>query len=179
MCAKQVTLDALGAELRATEKRMRQHVMGALREAAEVLVTDVVHRMGQVKPFPPINTGTLRANWKVMPIADGFRVENPTTYAAHMELGTRPFTPPIAPLRVWAARKLREPLAVAVTLNARGKSPRGKRRPAGAQRVERLAWAARASIARRGIRGRGFWRATVARVAEVVEAALARRLGSS
>lgn len=78
-----------------------------------------------------VHTGAFKRGWTV---ADGPTVRNDTPYAAVLEHGRRPNRPgpPIAPIREWVRLKL------------------GKTGPEG----ERIAWAIRNSIHRKGSRPR-------------------------
>ena len=46
--------------------------------------------IGGVKPYPPVNTGEYRRNWKVRNITDGVLLFNPTKQAGVIENGRRP-----------------------------------------------------------------------------------------
>lgn len=170
MCAKAVSAEGLGTELRLIHRQVNQAAIDGMRTAAQRLRSDVVLEMGEVRPWAPIDTGTLRGAWATTNLPDGAAVENPTPYAAVMEYGARPFTPPLGPLREWAKRKMR------------GKTqpmPRGFQgplrrltQPLREELAERLALRTQWKISRYGIKGRGFWRATLKKAPKIVESSI-------
>lgn len=177
MPAKVLTIDGLPAEMRAVGQQLGRAAVKALRAAAVDIQREAILQVQAVKPFVPVNNGEMLRGFErgVRYTPDGAIVENTVPHAAHMEYGTRPFTPPIKPLRLWAARKLKIPLSVAVDMN-RGFLVKGQQGPRRqfkrsdeTRAIDALAFGARRSIQRVGIRGRGFWRATMAKAPEIID----------
>lgn len=54
----------------------------------------------------PVDRGSLRVSYKVEEIRGGYRVLTRNKYAAAIEYGTPPFTPPLQPLKSWGRRVL-------------------------------------------------------------------------
>lgn len=171
MPGKSVRLEDLDRELRQVDGMIREALVMGLRTSAHRLHAEVVKQMGEVKPWTPVDTGTLRGAWQVTPLSDGAAVENPTPYAAIMEYGTRPFMPPIGPLREWARRKMRGK-TVPMRKGERGPARRIGSKSEREQLAESLATRAQWSIFRYGIRGRGFWRATLTKAPKIVESSI-------
>jgi hypothetical protein len=84
---------------------LHQAAVTASRKAAERLRGMVVEEISENKPFPVVDRGTMRQSVGVVNMPNGGYVTMGAPYSGLMEGGTRPFTPPIAPLIAWATRK--------------------------------------------------------------------------
>ena len=84
---------------------LHQAAVTASRKAAERLRGMVVDEISENKPFPVVDRGTMRQSVGVVNMPNGGYVTMGAPYSGLMEGGTRPFTPPIAPLIAWATRK--------------------------------------------------------------------------
>jgi len=135
-------------------KVMGQAGVVALRATAHRFHALVVENIRSAEPRPAVDTGELLRSEKVTHRPDGAVVENTAPHAAVMEHGARPFTPPMAPLLAWAARK------------SRGSTRPGKKRENAAKLLARRAWVA---IRRRGIEGRHFHEKALKHVPRVLE----------
>jgi hypothetical protein len=86
----------------------------ASRRAAERLKGYVVEEISENEPYPVVDRGIMRNSVGVIYLKTGAFVTMGAPYAAMMEGGTRPFTPPIEPLIAWATRKgATDPVAMA------------------------------------------------------------------
>lgn len=165
-------LDKLAREVPAGAQR-------ALMKAAHRARNEVVAQIDASQPRPPVDTGQMRRSWIVRPNRDwlganGAILENTVEHTVFMEEGIRPTMVPIAPLMEWAIRKTRGK-AGASTIMPIAKN--GRRRKGGkrAQRVRdarALAFGAQRSIARRGIKGRFFFKRASAKFMGFVEEAV-------
>jgi len=57
----------------------------------------------------PVDTGLYAQSWDFSETESGILLGNHAPYAAIIEDGARPFTPPIGPLLAWAKRVLKDP----------------------------------------------------------------------
>ncbi len=102
-------------------KRVTKSIGGAtvkgLRTAAHVAKARAVQSIREVPSFnsdvqfAPIDFGAaggMLGSYTVENVSDGAVLENQAPHAAIQEFGTRPFTPPMAPLKAWAERKVRK-----------------------------------------------------------------------
>lgn len=140
----------------------------AMLKAAYLAHAEVIREIGEVDPFPPVDTGAGRAAFVVRPIPGGAALENEMEHMVWMEEGTRPHWPPYAPIRAWAERKLR---GGGGGLKKGYKGPRRPRRSKAEKdrQVERLTRGTMASIAKRGTKPRHFWKRASAKFPEIVE----------
>lgn len=107
-------------------------IVRGLRSSALRGQSIVVGQIQEAKPFPAVNTSQLLQSVKSGHLPDGAELHVDAPHAPMIERGTRPFYPPIGPLRVWAARKfglgdaeaLSVARAVAATIAKRGIKPR-------------------------------------------------------
>ena len=76
------------------EKKKKAVLEGLLRSIPDLVAAS------------PVDTGLYASSWDVKPLNDGAVIGNYAPYASEIEYGTRPYTPPIAPLLAWAKRKL-------------------------------------------------------------------------
>lgn len=137
--------------------------------AAQMGKTEVIEQIDNTRPHAPVDTGTMRNGYQVRRLAIGAELVNPEPTAAFMEFGTRPHTPPLDALRLWASRKLRG-------MGKPGAGRQGPRKRLGRgereRAIEALARAAQRSIAKRGIKARGFHARASKRFAEFIHKAL-------
>jgi hypothetical protein len=80
------------------------------------------------------NTGMYLRAWKSVPVPDGLRIYNASRYAGVIEFGRKPgsLRPPLAPLALWAQRKLgltkveakSAAWGIAMSIKKRGLKPR-------------------------------------------------------
>lgn len=118
-------VQALGGDLNTSAVK-------AFREAAEQLEIEVVSQISNASPFPAVDTGYMRQSVTKHNLPNGASVSVDAPYSAAMEFGTRPFTPPLGPLKEWAMRKfgVDESQAYAIakgaqkTISERGIAPR-------------------------------------------------------
>lgn len=112
-------------------QRKGEQIVSDLRGAPflDAMRTATLLVQRDAKRLAPVDTGLLRAS-----ITPEIRTQDRTvqgvvgsnvTYAAAMELGSRPHMPPLAALEVWAARHGTTAMAVARGIAARGTAPRG------------------------------------------------------
>ena len=103
--ARRVTLPQFIREMERLPKRLEAAALRGLRSAAMRGVGIVVQEIDNTKPHPTVDTGELRNSVQHESLPDGARISVDAPHAAIMELGTRPFWPPTAPLAEWALRK--------------------------------------------------------------------------
>lgn len=125
-------------------KRVTKSIGGAtvkgLRTAAHVAKARAVQSIGEVPTFNsdvkfiPVDFGEMRRSYTVENVPDGAILENQAAHAAIQEFGTRPFTPPMAPLEEWAKRKIRR-----ASTRKRGKRKKAAGGDATAAKVEKPA----------------------------------------
>lgn len=146
-----VTLDQFQRALIKLRPELEKKVVRGLRSAALRLQGRVVT---EIDAAGAVNSGILRASVKVRQTSDGAVVGVDAPYAAPIEEGTRPFTPPVMPLVRWAERKF------------------------GVDSGEawRIARAVQAKFAREGIAPRYFFRWAVYRGRDDVREELAREI---
>lgn len=99
------TLDTYGDELVAFMGRFTKAAHRGMHRAAQAGRTHVVKVIAEVKPFAPIDRGTMRRSYMITRIVSGYRLENVAPHAARQEYGTAPHTPVKSDLRAWARRK--------------------------------------------------------------------------
>lgn len=113
---KRITIKGLGKGRGAVLKRLATRVgelpdkmdaavIRGLQSATQRGIGEVVHQIDSTKPYAPNDVGTLRSSVRGLnrPTGGELRVEAP--HAGPIEYGTRPYSPPIAPLAEWAIRK--------------------------------------------------------------------------
>ncbi len=162
-----------------TTKATRKAIDRGLFRAAQQGKNIAIQAIRNTKPRPPIDTGELASSYVVLRQGRGWVLRNTAPHAVFMEFGTKPHTPPFAPLLAWARRKVRgssgakqtqakkrhrqrrQGLSKKATLRKPGQQISAKRRAAHQGRQQnldavRLARAAMNSIQRRGTVARGF-----------------------
>lgn len=108
-----ITNSQMTTVMRRVTLSMGAAAVKAMREAAYIGEARAVKSIDEVPQFnsevktPPVDLGQMRSSYAVDVVRDGAVLENRAPHAAHQEFGTRPFTPPRAPLMEWAKRKTR------------------------------------------------------------------------
>lgn len=99
--AKVVPLDKFAKELKDySEKNIK-----AFKKAVVDAMTDELPR---IVAASPVDTGLYAQAWSMTVTEKSAMLGNTAPYAAMIEFGTRPFTPPIKPLLEWARRQLQK-----------------------------------------------------------------------
>lgn len=169
-------MDELAREVPAGAQR-------AMMRAAHKARNEVIAQIDASQPRPPVDTGQMRRSWIVRPNRDwlganGAVLENTVEHTVFMEEGIRPTLVPIAPLLEWAVRKTRGKAGASTVMPI----AKGKRRRKGGAKAQRardaraLAYGAQRSIARRGIKGRFFFKRASAKFVGFVEEAVREEL---
>lgn len=90
-------------------EKMSQHAKLAMQEVARSVVEAAMKGERVIRAHVPVDTGELRRETQT--VTTGAQrglvaaIIEDTPYAAAQEAGTRPFTPPIAPLYAWVVRQ--------------------------------------------------------------------------
>jgi hypothetical protein len=102
MTIKTVKLEVLpeeiSKEMEISIQQYRQGVISGLYRAIPMLVRK-----------SPVDTGLYAQSWDVEVTDEAATIGNYAPHAPIIELGARPFTPPLPPLLAWAKRVLRDP----------------------------------------------------------------------
>lgn len=99
--AKVVSLDKFADEL----KEYSEKNISAYKQAVVESMTD---EMKNIVAASPVDTGLYAQAWSMTVDEKSAILGNTAPYAAMIEFGTRPFTPPIKPLLEWARRVLKK-----------------------------------------------------------------------
>ncbi len=110
-------------------KRCLREVILEIDKTPSVMVRTRGGSIGQPLPAP-IDQGELKRSGVVGRIPSGAVLNFTAPHAEHMERGTRPHTPPKAPLQAWARRKVRS------TRRAGPKKKRPRKRRIGLSRKQ-------------------------------------------
>lgn len=105
MTVHRVNLDQFTRILVALSPKIEAAVVRGLRSGALRLQGMVVEEIDAAQPYPAVDRGELRGSVEYAPEADGAVVYVDAPHAPHLEYGTRPFWPPLAPLKAWVLRK--------------------------------------------------------------------------
>ena len=100
-----ISLDAFAKLLPKLGPELERATIRGLKGAALRLQGIVVEEIDTAMPHPAVDTGGLRNSVERRDFADGAEVYMGSPHAAIIEEGTRPFTPPLAPLIAWVIRK--------------------------------------------------------------------------
>lgn len=100
-----LSIDGFVRKLEAMPEEVRSAAVRGLQGAAMVLAAEVPIQISHASPYPAVDTSYLRNSVQLTVLHDGAEVSVDAPYAAPMEYGTRPFTPPLKPLVEWAMRK--------------------------------------------------------------------------
>lgn len=155
MGKKTIPLSRFGPELRKLPPELADATVRGLRSAALRGVGIVVQEIDNAKPHPAVNNGQLRQSVKYHALPDGAEIVVEAPHAPMIEYGTRPFTPPLAPLVAWVLRK-----GFADT----------------EQEAIRIARGVQRAIAARGIEPRHFFAKAMARVRVIAVQEVKREL---
>lgn len=99
---KTIDLDQLSKELGNFYGRSQKEVRKAVSRGLQKSISDLV-------AASPVDTGLYSASWDFRIDEKQAIIGNHAPYAGIIEYGTRPFTPPLAPLLRWAKRVLQDP----------------------------------------------------------------------
>lgn len=117
-------------------------VVRGLRSAAMRGVSIVVEEIEFAQPYPAVDTGALRGSVDYQPLQKGGRIAVDAPHAAIIEEGSRPHSPPVAPLQEWAKRKFgvsdKEAKQIAFAVRKRIKESGTKPRRYMAKAVDRI-----------------------------------------
>lgn len=102
MTVHNVTLDQFARIVMTMDVGMENAIIRGLRSAARRLQTFVVE---EIDAAEKVDRGELRGSVSYTREADGAMVSVDAPHASIVDLGTRPFRPPIEPLAAWALRK--------------------------------------------------------------------------
>lgn len=144
-------------------KGMRHGFVPSIRQAMErglvdggiILAQNVRKEIRQNKPYPLVWKRNLLKSVVAVPIRGGSIVGVWAPYAAALEYGTRPFTPPMGPLVEWASDKFPR-----LTPNE----------------VVNVAFAIRRKIQRQGIRPKFYFRKAIKRSLPDIKRAVEMRV---
>lgn len=87
------------------DAKWERAIVKGLRKGALRLERYTVQEIDRASPRPAVDTGELRKSVDSTFVPDGAIVSVDAPHAPFLEYGTRPFSPPIAPLMEWAKRK--------------------------------------------------------------------------
>ena len=119
---------------------MTKEIQISLKMCGPAIVQTIIDG---TRPFPPVNTGEYRRNWKVRNIPGGAVLFNPTLQAGIIERGRRP--------GIGVSRQGQEDLARWVHLHGMDKQPMSIREKRTRRRMRE------AGIDKRGLRMRRMW----------------------
>lgn len=105
MVVRQVSLTEFEARVARFVPDIRRAYLIAFRKSALLLERYTVEEIDSAQPYPAVDTGELRRSVETEFDEDGATVAVTAPHAVFMEYGTRPFTPPLAPLVAWVERK--------------------------------------------------------------------------
>lgn len=90
-------------------KAMKGQMEENIEKAKKAVVRGCYRTLPDLVEASPVDTGLYAQSWDVVVDDLYVAIGNTAPYAAIIEYGTRPFTPPIGPLLAWAKRVLRDP----------------------------------------------------------------------
>ncbi len=138
MGVRRVTMEQFAKTIGDLPKELEPAIVRGLQSAGHRGVLAVVEAINSPNPVdgtpPAVDEGTLMRSVSFEPSATGGRIVVDAPHASYMDLGTRPFTPPLKPLFDWARRKF----------------------GVDASEAWRIAFAVRRKIALRGLKPRHF-----------------------
>jgi hypothetical protein len=102
MPIRKVDLNQFAKEMNAIGPRQTERFRKAMYSGLEKSI-------GMMAQRSPIDTGRYAQSWQMERKEWGALFGNYAPYAAIIENGARPFTPPIGPLLAWAKRVLQDP----------------------------------------------------------------------
>lgn len=89
-------------------------------ESKRTIQRSFVRILGQVKRRAPVHTGNLRDRWEIRSQFFRGEMESRVKYAASVEFGSKPHTPPLAALETWAKKHGVNPYALQKAIAKRG-----------------------------------------------------------
>jgi len=105
MVATKITLEQLSRRVKLLPQQMTKAVVRGLQASGQRLQVMVVEEIQGADPYPAVNMGDLLRSVHTDFVHDGAEVIVDAPHAAHMEYGTRPHFPPVAPLKEWVMQK--------------------------------------------------------------------------
>ena len=90
-------------------KELKSFNEASLKKQKEAAVKGIVASIPDLVAASPVDTGQYAASWDFTVQEQSVILGNYAPYAAVIEYGTRPYTPPIGPLLAWAKRVLKDP----------------------------------------------------------------------
>lgn len=103
--ARTVTLTEFSTRIGNFVPELRTAYVRGFQRAALRLNAYTVEEIDTAQPYPAVDTGELRSSVDTTFVDDGAIVTVDAPHAGILEYGTRPFTPPLAPLVEWVKRK--------------------------------------------------------------------------
>lgn len=103
--SKTVDLAEFAKIVRFLPERLTAKIVVGNRKAAAKLMGYVVEEISTNDPYPVVDRGAMRNSVSLDLTPTGASVSVDAPYASIQEGGSRPFTPPLAPLISWAERK--------------------------------------------------------------------------
>lgn len=105
MPGRKITLSRFVRRLAEIDRDMEQAIIRALRASALKLDARVLQEIDRAQPYPAVDRGELRNSRTITETARGAIVSVDAPHAGIIENGTRPFFPPLEPLKRWVLRK--------------------------------------------------------------------------
>jgi hypothetical protein len=85
---------------------LKEFMRVSLEKKKKAVLAGLLRSLPDLVAASPVDTGLYAASWDVKMYEDRGVIGNYAPYASEVEDGTRPYTPPIAPLLAWAKRRL-------------------------------------------------------------------------
>lgn len=95
-------------KLKEFSRELNDYYKKAPKEVKAAVLSGVLKSLPSLVKNSPVDTGQYANSWDVKQDDKSIFIGNFAPHAAIIELGTRPFTPPIGPLLRWAKRVLRD-----------------------------------------------------------------------
>ena len=105
MAGRKISLSRFARRVAKLDDQMRDAVIAALRKSALQLDRRVLEEIDRAKPHPAVDRGELRNSRSVRDTPLGAFVSVDAPHAGIIENGTRPFFPPLEPIKEWVLRK--------------------------------------------------------------------------
>lgn len=80
-----------------------------LDKQREIILDEIAKELVELVKKSPVDTGLFAQSWEMVATDSQVSLGNSAPYAKIIEMGARPFTPPIGPLLAWAKRVLQDP----------------------------------------------------------------------
>lgn len=103
MTTKKVTLNEY------LYKELPQLKKLTIEKQREIIADEIAKELVNLVKVSPVDTGLFAQSWDMSVSEKSISLGNTAPYAPQIELGARPFTPPIGPLLAWAKRVLQDP----------------------------------------------------------------------